>query len=295
VATSRQDVLILAPVYAREEVPTRNIELLHELEEIGEVWVLLQVAQPNFTIGRGRIIHYSQPLDTWGALHQIYPEVLEYINREPRIVVHHQSLYFAQDTVARLVELFQETGISHVVACRQDLVSSLHQDPAVGLARALMECFLTAIASITLTGKADMTPDGFTGLQAFSPERYRLWNWDWISKTKWGGALESQVQSVERGFGLTFLPVPHQQDRDWSSSLGADRRAVVQMLDKARHLPILQNPSPEVVGRAFEEFPTAFAEQPWPNPSGTAGEVRMLLSFYNEQTEFEPYLLDTTG
>lgn len=302
--TQTKKTLTISPIFVKKDEDTKNLEdRINKLSQNGNVLVINQgekiaLNNPNVTIH-----HIEKPLGIWGALKEAYQLIVENPEGEKlydksfcdslACVTHNLApLYFESDITSKLQQEVLTKGYSHVVGWREDIASSLSDKPQVAYARALMECFLTSVAGTQSFGRPDFSLDGFTGLQAFSFDRYKALEWGWTDHTTWGGALQSQLQSYskEQQKGLNFTMVPHRTKREWTSYLGDDRTAVVRMLDQARQLPALKEHSAQSVRIALDYLPEAFALQPWLDKKTVVQDIRDLIKFYNETTTKGKYL-----
>jgi len=295
VALSDNRVLIIVPIFVKPEDDTAPlIRAIEELTADGVVYVSNQkerVEFPSERDGKIIVVHTEQALGIWGALHVAWRNLagIHMLGDLPEMVVLNLApLAFTTGHIRAVMAPVQTGRTTHAIGERFDIAESLDKDPVVGRSRALLECFFTALASVRL--KVPMTapggilsPDGFTGLHAFTRARYEASTWEWIvrqaGKQPWGGALVSQVQSYARG----TLPHPVRVltgQRTWASSLGADMKAVTAMLDKVRLLPFFDGVTKEEMEEAYKRL-HAFGEQPWFEKATAVYEVRKLLQECN--------------
>ncbi len=148
--------LIVTTIYTKpeDETPPNLVQKICGLGEISdaEVLVIAQGKEIGFPSPRVRVEHVVKPLGIWGALRYAYPVVTDIIQKTgvKRIAHNLAPLYYgveaAEDVLSRI-------GLTdHTVGCRDDIASSLTDNPSVGKARALMECYLTALAGIVICG-----------------------------------------------------------------------------------------------------------------------------------------------
>lgn len=290
--------IIVVPIVVQDGSSKQARELskaIYNLTEVGEVLVVNQGEKLEFDDRRISTRYTPKPLGIWGAVHSVYDELMRIASSSTKCIIVHNlaPLYFDPHAVRTVVCAFATQGVDHAVGCRADIAAALHADPNVGYSRALAECFLTALAGVVVYGDPAITPDGFTGLQAFSRFRYAAWDWKWLERTTWGGGLEGQLQTLAfndlGGMYLAHVKIPHLVERTWDSTIGIDFSAVVNTFEGARQLPVFQNVSQDHAVRAIREFGSTFASQPWMNPETAADDILEILREYAEKVK-EPFL-----
>lgn len=281
-------ILVVVPVYVKpeEDAPADLIERLGSIREaVGALYVVTQGEKILFPEDLRKeifVTHYDTPLGIWGAVYKVWniyhhnPYALKGIDR---IVLNLAPLYFDKEDICWIASGCTD----HVVGWREDIASSLSDIPEVGRSRALIECFLTALAGIRIK-QPYFSRDGFSGLHAVSVPHFLTFGWDWLRKTTWGGAVMFQIHSMMHRFSLEYQWIPNKISRTWESSLGNDARAVIHMLDQSRHLPIFEAVTSLEIQNALDVFPFVFKGQVWLNTETAKEEVKEILRHYNKHT-----------
>ena len=297
---------IIVPIYVTEkDDPVRLVGAIEALAPLGKVYVVNQntrVAFPSERDGRITVNYTKEALGIWGALHAAYRDFEKNGFRDfsGSVALNLAPLLFSPSDVSAVLKAVTRDDV-HAIGARDDIAATLAEDPLIGKSRALMECFFTALAGVQLEkfhrgpfkqGRF-YTPDGFTGLHAFLLPRYLESTWGWIErqsgKQPWGGALVSQIQTFYLGVQVQAVPIKNTRPRTWASTLGTDMKAVANMLDKIRLLPIFDGTRARDVEDALDRFPEWFCDQPWLTRGTAAEEARTLLDEYN-RTAKEPLL-----
>jgi len=290
-------------LFVRDEAESQKaVTAIQNLSAVSEVFVVNQGFRlPEIRSGEGRVevVYTEKPVGIWGAVQMAWESIVPDTDLPgyEMVALNLAPFYFGPDHIEKLRA--QLSGFVHVVGLREDIASSLDPDPTIGRMRALMECFLTCLAEMTLFSRCFQLLDGFSGLQGFTPSRFADCRWAWIEAQKgkqpWGGALQSQLQSLEDGYIVEYVLIPHGTQRTWSSTLGTNTNAVFQMLDKARQLPVFNHPDVRNnLDQAVWLTPEVYYRfQPWMQvrtKQETCAEIKQILEEYNK-TSMTPFLI----
>jgi hypothetical protein len=291
---------VLIPIYCPHDADdselVKLIGLVEEHTRFANVHVINQVKRlhfPSEETGKVFVQHHPEGLGTWGSLHYAYDlisqnEAFSPVETAQTIAINLAVKFFPAEIVEKIIQFQQANHLGHATGRRVDIASSLAPNNSdQGYVRAVMESFLTALASAILTNKerGDLFKDGFVGLHCFSRERYFASKWEWVHHTNWGGALQSQIQSVEGGFHRGTIKVAADKTRNWNSVTfgGGVEKAIMGMFDKARHLPIFAQVTEELFQFTLENFHYAFANQPWMKDE-SKDDLLDALSYYNNNS-----------
>ena len=288
-----KDTLFISPIYMKGEDEEITQAIL-KMAELGNVLVVNQGHRIDINFENVHIIYLPKPVGIWGANHVAFKFVREQsqkFSQVERVLLNMSPKTFGREEV--FVDMLKAVSqAKHVIGLRSDNNHSigLRSNIAASLEsekRALLECFFSTLAGVLLGNNQAISRDGFTGLHAFTFDRYLESKWEWIKaqegKQPWGGALITQIQSYKRKLEIAEVSIKQEPSRNWKTTLGdTEDEAVLNMLDKCRRLPLFRKAEKGAIETALRQFPLDFSNQPFIDESASE-RVRELLVLYEHK------------
>ncbi|MBI2053487.1 MAG: hypothetical protein HYT41_01955 [Candidatus Sungbacteria bacterium] len=274
-------LLVVVPVFTPkgQSVAPSLTGILEELRDTCQSMIVVAQGEAINLPANIDILHLEEPAGIWGAIHAADEKIRDAIASHgiSMVLLNLAPQYYLAEDAHTLGFVMESCYAYHIVGKRESIGYSLGS-----YTRGLIECFLTILAEI-ITDRVGILRDGFSGLQAFSADRWLEWDWRWVERTVWGGALEAQLQTVCGGFDVDYLPIPHVVERTWASTLGEhEMRAVVSMLEQALELPVFQNIRRADVVRAAQGVRRKFEAQTWLAHDIAEDQTWECVEYYNE-------------
>lgn len=274
-------LLVVVPVFTPkgQSVAPGLTGILEELRDTCQSMIVVAQGEEINLPANIDILHLEEPAGIWGAVYAADKKIREVIAGHgiSMVLLNLAPQYYSAEDAYTLGFLMESCCAYHIVGKRESIGYSLGS-----YTRGLAECFLTILAEI-ITDRTGVFRDGFSGLQVFSADRWLAWNWLWIERTVWGGALEAQLQTVCGGFDVDYLSIPHRVERTWTSTLGErEMQAVVSMLKQALELPVFQSIRRADVVRAAQSVGRRFEAQKWLAHSVAEEQVWEIIAYYDD-------------
>lgn len=281
------NIAIVYPTFVKKG-GSSDLDRLHEWSRVGDLFVINQGERIEVNdLPAGAAVTYSPDAKgTWGSQYwALFSEGwVERLLSYDWVIVCLQRTWSPQIGRALVDRAVAENAI-HAHAWRPDIAASLSADPEVGVARALLECWLTAAAQKALGVQPGTIKDGFSGLLALRAKEYVLperWTWTQDGQVNWGGALVTQLQALAKGQRLVGGLSPMHEHRTAASHTFSEspQEAFNQMVKKvAGNMFLQKHITQDALSETADDLPGWFPDQDWLQKLGPAGARSQLRQY----------------